>query len=387
MSSSSAAVRPAVPAALFLSTLRRRQRRDHEVPLDREHAARAHHQPAHDGGPARPRRRGRTSREGDAARADGPDRRSARAWPARSSGGCTRGARTPRARPSTRSPSPSQHCRHAADLHGADPHRPRRRARLAGALRHRVPLPRAGRRGRHDDGARPAARAASTRSARSTSSAPTAAARSRAGHRPAVRGRWTGRADQHRLRGRPHAPRRAPAERPVLGAAARAPTSAASAWASSAWCARGTSGSSSGATTSTSPRPSSTTRPRSRSRATSSATTTSRSRSSPPRPGVNNMWYATSYTTRPGVLHRRRRAPAPAEQRPGLQHLDPGRVQPRLEARPRRSGQGRRRASRHLPGRARADRQADRRRGPTRASTSPARSSTRWACSTRATRT
>ena len=37
----------------------------------------------------------------------------------------------------------------------------------------------------------------------------------------------------------------------------------------------------------------------------------------------------------PGVLRRRRRAPAPADQRAGLQHLDPGRVQPGVEARPR----------------------------------------------------
>ena len=46
-------------AALFLATLRRRPHRDHQVPLDGEHAARAHHQPADDGDPARPRHRGR----------------------------------------------------------------------------------------------------------------------------------------------------------------------------------------------------------------------------------------------------------------------------------------------------------------------------------------
>ncbi len=36
----------------------------------------------------------------------------------------------------------------------------------------------------------------------------------------------------------------------------------------------------------------------------------------------------------PGVLHGRRDPPAPAEQRPRLEHLDPGRVQPGLEALP-----------------------------------------------------
>ena len=41
---------------------------------------------------------------------------------------------------------------------------------------------------------------------------------------------------------------------------------------------------------------------------------------------------------RPGVLRRRRGAPPPAVQRPGLQHLYPGRVQPRLEAGVRHPG-------------------------------------------------
>ena len=50
------------------------------------------------------------------------------------------------------------------------------------------------------------------------------------------------RLDEHRLPRRPVAAGRAPAERPVLGAAARAPTSAASAWGSCAWSGRGTSG-------------------------------------------------------------------------------------------------------------------------------------------------
>ena len=47
----------------------------------------------------------------------------------------------------------------------------------------------------------------------------------------------------------------------------------------------------------------------------------------------NNKMYATRYRDGPGVLHGRRRPPAPAVERPGLQHLDPGRLQPGLEAR------------------------------------------------------
>jgi 2,4-dichlorophenol 6-monooxygenase len=55
----------------------------------------------------------------------------------------------------------------------------------------------------------------------------------------------------------------------------------------------------------------------------------------------NNKWYATENRSRPGVRHGRRHPPAPAEQRPGLQHEHPGRLQPGVEARPRAAGQGR----------------------------------------------
>ena len=62
-------------------------------------------------------------------------------------------------------------------------------------------------------------------------------------HRPPLRGPdGRRRLDEHRLPRRPQPARRAPPERPLLGAAARARTSAASAWAWCAWCARGTSG-------------------------------------------------------------------------------------------------------------------------------------------------
>ena len=67
--------------------------------------------------------------------------------------------------------------RHAAGPPRADPRRHRGGTRQPDPLRHRIPLARAGRRRRHGDGPRPRHRRASTRSARSTSSAPTAGAR------------------------------------------------------------------------------------------------------------------------------------------------------------------------------------------------------------------
>ena len=51
-----------------------------------------------------------------------------------------------------------------------------------------------------------------------------------------------------------------------------------------------------------------------------------------PRPGRSTTAVRRAYCDRPGVLHGRRRAPASAVQRAGLQHVDPGRVQPGLEA-------------------------------------------------------
>ena len=66
---------------------------------------------------------------------------------------------------------------------------------------------------------------------------------------------------------------------------------------------------------------------------------------------------------RPRLLRRRRRAPAPAVERAGLEHLHAGRVQPGLEGRVRRQGPRRSRAARLLHPRARAGRQADRRPG------------------------
>ena len=66
---------------------------------------------------------------------------------------------------------------------------------------------------------------------------------------------------------------------------------------------------------------------------------------------------------RPGALRWRRRAPAPAVERAGLEHLDAGRVQPGLEGRVRGQGPRRCRPARLLHPRAGAGRQADRRPG------------------------
>ena len=46
-----------------------------------------------------------------------------------------------------------------------------------------------------------------------------------------------------------------------------------------------------------------------------------------------NQAYAPTYSVGPGAVRRGRRAPAPAEQRPGIEHLRAGRVQPGLETR------------------------------------------------------
>ena len=63
----------------------------------------------------------------------------------------------------------------------------------------------------------------------------------------------------------------------------------------------------------------------------------------------------------PGLLRRRRRAPAPALQRARLEHLHPGRVQPRLETRLRRQGLGRTRPAGVLLRRTRPGRRPGRR--------------------------
>ena len=69
------------------------------------------------------------------------------------------------------------------------------------------------------------------------------------------------------------------------------------------------------------------------SRTTSSATTRiAGRRSARRRCGRNNKMYADALSRGPRVLHGRRRPPAPAVQRAGLEHVDPGRLQPRLEA-------------------------------------------------------
>ena len=75
---------------------------------------------------------------------------------------------------------------------------------------------------------------------------------------------------------------------------------------------------------------------------------------------INQAW-ATQYWPGPGLLRRRRRAPAPALQRARLEHLHPGRVQPRLETRLRRQGLGRTRPAGVLLRRTRPGRRPGRR--------------------------
>ena len=62
----------------------------------------------------------------------------------------------------------------------------------------------------------------------------------------------------------------------------------------------------------------------------------------------NNEMYADAPAIGPGLLRRRRDPPAPAEQRPRLEHLDPGLLQPGLEARRSPSWAGRAGAAGHV---------------------------------------
>ena len=87
----------------------------------------------------------------------------------------------------------------------------------------------------------------------------------------------------------------------------------------------------------------STRRWRPRSCTTWSATTRSTSSCARRRCGATTRCTPTRYADGPRVLHGRRLPPAPAEQRPRLEHVDPGRVQPRLEARARAARARRRR--------------------------------------------
>ena len=96
---------------------------------------------------------------------------------------------------------------------------------------------------------------------------------------------------------------------------------------------------------------------------------------------VNNL-YAERNTRGPGVLHGRRGTPASAVERPRLQHVDPGRLQPRLEAGDGPEGAG-------GAGAAGQATTPSARRWPSRSSPAPTsrspnsdRSSRRWVCST-----
>ena len=170
------------------------------------------------------------------------------------------------------------------------------------------------------------------------------------------------------------------------GCCSRAPTSAASAWASCAWCGRGTSGSIVWGYDINEPPPEvddddgdpDRAQPRRRRDVAGD---------DPVDVAVGQQQDVRDpLPRRPRVLHGRRRAPASAVERARLEHLDPGRLQPGLEARVRAARRGRRRHCSTATTRS-ARRSASRSCcAPTRASRSSARSSRRSGSTTPATR-
>ena len=259
---------------------------------------------------------------------------------------------------------PLAELRHPADAARADRRRARGVARQPDPVRHRVRL----------------------RSCRTTTASPSPCAtgspattydirakyvigadggrsRGRRGRRAAVRGPdGPRRLDEHRLPRRPVAPGRAPAERPVLGAAARLGRRRHRAGAR----ADGPAVERVADRLGLRHRPAAARRRRRDGHA-------DRPRAGRRRHGRGDdpvdVAVGQQQDVRhplphgPGVLHGRRRAPAPAVERAGLQHLDPGRLQPGLEARlraPRDRGRG---AARLLRRGAGADREADRAAG------------------------
>ena len=221
----------------------RRQRRHHEVPLDREHAARAHHQPARRGGPARRRPRGGRARgQGRAATAMGqtvvlhePGRRGARAPAHLGHAPRAQGrlhARQPvraldmpqtymepilighAAERGSRVRFDTEYLSHVQDDEGVTTTVRDRRTGSEYTIRVEVPDRRRRR-----------------------------ALADRAGHRAAVGGRHgLGGLDEHRASRPTSRTSSSTVRASCTGCCSRAPTSAASAWASCAWCVRGTSG-------------------------------------------------------------------------------------------------------------------------------------------------
>ena len=184
----------------------------------------------------------------------------------------------------------------------------------------------------------------------------------RRGHRPAdERQDGRRRLDEHHHRGRPLEVRRPPAERPLLGTAARLQRRRHRHGPRPHGAAMERVADRSGATTSTArSRWSTTSSPRSIAHSLIGDDNIPVKIKSVSTWTVNHM-HALRVFARPGVLHGRCLPSSSAVERARLQHLDPGRLQPRLEARPRAQGQGVAEAARQLLGRTGADRQADRR--------------------------
>ena len=329
--------------ALGAGHLRRPRARRQPVQLDGQHPPRAHHQPARRRGSSRPRRRGRGQREyatpwermGDTlfttSLAGAGDRPAAHLGHRR------------RARRRLPAGQPLRAARHPPALDGADPAQERRRTRRGLLVQHRVPAPRAGRHRRHRHAARPADRTRVRRSGRATSSAPTA---------PAPRS-WTTPACQ--LEGQLARAATAyvlfradltryVAHRPSIlywivtsdagfGEIGMGLLRAIRPW---------NHGSPAGASTWPTASP------------TSRRTTVkAKIRILVGDPDLEHRdQHHVRLARQPGLRHhllqgtrllrRRRRAPPSAVQRPGLQHLHAGRLQPRLEARLRRQGPRRR---------------------------------------------
>ena len=268
----------------------------------------------------------------------------------------------------------------------ADHPRRGRAPRQPRALRHRVPLARPGRRRRHGHGAGPHRR----RGLRDPRQVPDRRRRraleDRAGHRPADGGRdGLGGVDEHRLPRGPLQVRRAPPERPLLDHAAGR---------RHGWHRHGP-----GAHGAPVGRVADRLGLRHQRAAAGGRRGGRDPRRAQPRGRRHDRRHAAQHLAvgqqqdvrqalrrGPRVLHGRRLPPAPAEQRPGLEHVDRRRVQPGLEARAGARRQGRAVAAGLLRRRARADRPSRSSCARTRASRSSGRSSTRSACSTRPTR-
>ncbi len=194
---------------------------DHEVPVDGQHAARAHHQPAGNGDLPRLRHRGPGARGRHTARTGGRyrllhlDRRGGdRPHPdlghsPGSGGRLPAGIAVP-------------DLRHPADLPGADPGQERHGPRHPDPVLYRVPQPPPGRRRRHYHGSRPAHRSRLQHPVEVLDRRGRRPLPGRRAHRTAVRGPdGHRRLDEHHLQGRYIAVRRLAPVCPLLGHPAR----------------------------------------------------------------------------------------------------------------------------------------------------------------------